>query len=235
MIEEVYAHPEMLAETEWLAENLGNASLRIVDARPDTDYLVSHIPGSVNIPIRGWNLKELERPDSILGPQAFKALMEELGIGDGTPVVAYDDDGGHYAARIWWAMEYYGHPNAVRLLNGGWNKWLAEGRLVTATTPEVAKAAFTPRPSSEVIATAQEVAEAIRTRDTLLLDVRSKAEFEGVDRRENKFGGRLPGAVHLEWTNGVTPDHLKSWKSASELRSMYEATGVRPGQPTITY
>jgi thiosulfate/3-mercaptopyruvate sulfurtransferase len=235
MSEHGYAHPEMLAETAWLAQQMESSDLRIVDARPATSYLLSHIPGAVNIPIPWGYLKDPQHPAFIMGPEAFKALMEQAGIGDDAQVIAYDDDGGHHAARLWWALEYYGHPGAVRLLNGGWDKWTAEGRPTTTLRPTTPQVTFTPRPNPQVLATPEQVQAAITTPGVFLLDVRSRGEYQGTDRRDNRYGGHIPGAVHLEWVNAVTPDGLKSWKSPQELRAIYEGAGIQPGQKVITY
>ncbi|MBI3121803.1 MAG: hypothetical protein HYZ03_05935, partial [candidate division NC10 bacterium] len=100
-----YAHPEPLTETDWLAQHLSDADLRIVDPRSQEAYTAGHIPGAV------WlDGKKLDDPDTgyVPKPQSFATLMASLGIGDNTRVVAYDDQGGLWATRLWWALDYYG-------------------------------------------------------------------------------------------------------------------------------
>src|SRR5438093_13145155 len=149
----------LLVETSWLAQHLGDPGLAVVDVRgsikpatapkphyaPKRDaYLDAHIPGAVFV---DWTEDIIEPtapvPMTLAGPARFKALLERLGIGDETEVVVYDDSGG-LAPRLWWALKYYGHDQ-VRLLDGGWNKWVAEGHPVTVVLPAPAPSVFTPQ------------------------------------------------------------------------------------------
>ena len=131
---EGYAAPEQLADTAWLAEHLEDPNLRIIDADVQAAYQRGHIPGAVLIP------DNYEKdPDTgrvlILPPEKFSRMMEGLGVGDDTLVVAYDNSRSLYAGRLWWALQYYGHRN-VKVLNGGWKKWLHEGRPVSLEPPQ---------------------------------------------------------------------------------------------------
>ena len=149
----------LLVETPWLAENLDDPGLAVVDIRgsikPPTApaphysakrdaYLEAHIPGAVFV---DWTEDIVEPTASVhmtlAGPARFKALMERLGIGDEADVLVYDDSGS-LAPRLWWALNYYGHDR-VRLLDGGFHKWVVEGRRVTAAVPSLRPAVFTPR------------------------------------------------------------------------------------------
>ncbi len=225
-----YAHPELLAETDWLAAHLADKNLRIVDLRAQDAYRAAHIPGSV------WlDGKRLDDPNTNYIPDGprFASLMGELGIGDGTLVVAYDDQGGLWATRLWWALDYYGHKN-VKVLNGGWNKWAREGRPTSQEVPSVQKASFTPKPDPSVLCAADYVKANIRRPDVVIIDARSQAEFNGTDVRA-KRGGHIPGAINIDWQRNVTADELKTFKPASELLKMYEAAGVTPDKKIITY
>src|SRR5205807_8062770 len=122
-----YAHPEQLVETDWVAAHAGDSTVRIVDMRIAPNlYAAGHVPGAVYLsPVA---IRKADRPPSFLPtPQEFESLMATLGIGDQTRVVVYDERGGIYAARLWWILNYFGHPN-VALMNGGWVKWTVEGR-----------------------------------------------------------------------------------------------------------
>lgn len=195
-----------LVTTEWLAEHLQDDKLRIVDIRgkvlPATeppphyyshrdDYLTSHIPGAVFV---DWTTDIVE-PGSpsydIANPERYAALMSERGIGDDTLVVAYDDAQGMFAARMWWTLGYYGH-DAVRVLDGGWQKWLAENHPVTDVIPQPESATFTPRVNAGLHSTAEE----IRQHQPMLLDVRSPQEFAGEASRASRTG-RIPGSVNV--------------------------------------
>ncbi|MFQ5829653.1 MAG: sulfurtransferase [Candidatus Methylomirabilia bacterium] len=236
-----------IVETDWLSRCLGDPDLRIVDIRgiikpPDAPkpwyfaqhdaYRQGHIPGAVFV---NW-IEDIVEPAApvhmaLAGPERFKALMERLGIEDGHTVIVYDDTGG-IAPRLWWALNYYGHPE-VRLLNGGWLKWVAEGRPVTAEFPAHPPAAFTPRVRLEWLASVSEARSAVNDPGVTLVDCRSPKEFRGeIGRGERK--GRLPGAVNVPVGRLLDP-RQKTWKSLDEIRRMFEAQGVTPDRRVITY
>jgi thiosulfate/3-mercaptopyruvate sulfurtransferase len=220
---EGYVHPEMLAETEWLAEHLHDPNIRIVDAESHDAYRRVHIAGAVGYRSNPF-LKEQEGALHLMGPEQFAGVMAELGIGNNTLVVAYDGFSGLYAARLWWALNYYGHTQ-VKVLNGGWDKWLAEGRPISNATPQPPQATFTPRVQEELIARCDYVQDTIGRSERVLLDVRSDDEWTGANTRGTKRGGRIPGAVHLEWLNYVNST-TKQFKPAAELREMFQKAGV---------
>jgi thiosulfate/3-mercaptopyruvate sulfurtransferase len=239
---------EFLVETAWLAAHLADPAIRIVDMRgairpvqsPKPWYLESreqyaeaHIPGAVYI---GW-LTDIVEPDApvkmtVASPRRFGALMGRLGIGDEHLVVAYDDDGNHVAARLWWILNYYGHPS-VRLLDGGYPKWVAEGRPVTAEVPCHPPATFTPRTQAEWLATRDEVRRGIGDPRVRLVDCRGPRDFRGeVGRGERK--GRIPGAVNVPVTR-LWEGPYQTWKSEAELSAVHEAAGATPDKRVITY
>jgi len=226
-----YAHPEMLVDGDWLQAHLEDPNLRIVDCDPPDAYRRVHIPGSVN-PKDNF----LKNPDDrrfIMTPEQFAEEMARLGIGDDTLVVSYDA-GSTTAGRLWWCLNYYGHTNA-KVLDGGWNLWLKEGRPVTMAQPQVsAPGPFTPRADNTVYATAEHIMANLENPDVVVLDVRSDGEWDGSNTRGNKRGGHIPGAVHLEWVNNLTSDDEKRWKSADELREMYAACGLTPDKQIVT-
>src|SRR5262245_17891722 len=190
MSDQGYARPEMLTTTERLAAHSQDANLRIVDCDNRHAYRRAHIPDA--IAARGHQyLKEEEGTLHIMGPEKFAATMGALGIGDDTLVIAYDSFSGLYATRFWWALNYYGHTQ-VKVLNGGWDKWLAEGRPVTNAVPQAKKATFTPRAQEELIARWDYVRDSIGRTDRTLLDVRSDEEWTGANARGTKRGGRVP-------------------------------------------
>lgn len=229
-----YAHPEMLIETEELAARLNDPKLRIVDGDLFPMYQRAHIPGAVGN--RGHHYFKGKADERFIAPpEEFAALMSKLGIGDDTEVVGYDASGSLYATRLWWSLAYYGHPGA-RILNGGWNKWLAEGRPITMEEPKIAPATFTPRVADEsILASAEYIMENLERSDFLVFDVRSDGEWEGTNSRGNKRTGHVPGAVHLEWLNNVQAAlDNRTQKSADEVRAMFEAIGVTPDKEIVT-
>jgi thiosulfate/3-mercaptopyruvate sulfurtransferase len=226
-----YAHPETLVDGEWLQAHLEDSNVRVVDCDPPDAYRRVHLPGAVN-PNDNF-LKNPEDRRFIMTPEQFTAEMARLGIGDDTLVVSYDA-GSTTAGRFWWALNYYGHANA-KVLNSGWNLWLKEGRPVTMAVPKIADATpFTPRANESMYATAEQIMANLDDPNVAVLDVRSDGEWEGTNARGNKRAGHIPGAVHLEWTNNLTSDDEKRWKTADELREMYAACGITPDKQIVT-
>ncbi|MCA9913892.1 MAG: sulfurtransferase [Anaerolineae bacterium] len=229
-----------LVTTDWLAQHLQDTNLRIVDIRgkvlPATeppphyyshrdDYLLSHIPGAVFV---DWTTDIVE-PGSpsydIANPDRYAALMSELGIGDDTFVVAYDDAQGMFAARMWWTLRYYGH-DSVAVLDGGWQKWLAENHPVTDQIPARRRATFTPRLNSALNATAAD----IRREQPMLLDVRSPQEFAGEASRATRKG-RIPGSVNVPRKQMLREDGRLL--EADQLRGKFQAAGLDLSNPGI--
>ncbi|HUE76229.1 MAG TPA: rhodanese-like domain-containing protein [Chloroflexota bacterium] len=228
-----YAHPELLVETEWLAEHLDDPSIRIVDCDVPDAYGRSHIPNAVAIPGHHY-LKEVEGSPHLMGPEKFARTMATMGIGDDTTVISYCNRGGVYSSRFWWALNYYGHTNA-KVLNGGWKKWFLEQRPLSNKTPKVDQRTFTPRVSRELIATADDVCQVIGDSSSVILDVRADDEYAGTNARGTKRGGRIPGAVHLEWVHYLTTDDYQTWLPANTLRERFEALGITRDKRVYTY
>jgi thiosulfate/3-mercaptopyruvate sulfurtransferase len=225
-----YARPELLVDTAWLAAHASDPGIRIVDLRP-RGYAEGHIPGAVwldNNAIRVAN-----RPPSFLPtPEEFQQLMARLGISNTTRVIAYDERGGIYAARLWWILNHYGHGN-VALLDGGWVKWTAERRAADTATPSPAAAAFQVKAGTVKVATADDVKRAINSR-TKLLDARTQAEIDGKDLRNIRRGGYIESSVPVYWEDTLDPE-TKAFKSAAEIAKLYRDRGIQAGDEVITY
>ena len=221
-----YARPEFMVDTSWVEEHLNSPDLRIVDCALPDQFQRAHLPGAVVQKDHYQKRAATQRID-IYNAGEFSTFAEELGIGDDTLVVAYDNSMGLYAARLWWALNYYGH-HSVKIMNGGWRKWLKEGRpITTEVVLPIGEFKFTAHPDSTLIATKQQVLDDYQDPDVVIWDVRSKGEFRGETTRGNKRPGRIPGAVHLEWMNSVHSDtHVL--KSAPELRAMFKEHGITP-------
>ncbi len=226
-----FARADWLVEGGWVEEHLNDPGIRVVDCDTPDAFNRAHLPGAV-----GYRDRLYKNPaDSrfVMEPEQFAAAMAELGVGDETEVIAYDAAGSLNAGRFWWCLNYYGHPR-VRVLNGGWNLWLKEGRPVTMATTKVEAASFTPRPDESLRATAEYIMEALSRPDVVVLDVRSDGEYEGTSDRGNKRAGHIPGAVHIEWLNNITQDDVRCLKSPEELREMFAAAGITPDKEVIT-
>jgi thiosulfate/3-mercaptopyruvate sulfurtransferase len=228
-----YVRPEMLVSTEWLAEHLNDPNIRIVDMRRAVaDYQSAHLPNAVYL--ANDAIRDASAPPTFLPTQAaFEALMSSLGIGPATRVIAYDERGGVYAARLWWLLNHFGHQN-VALLNGGWAKWTAEGRTTTTDVPRTAAAAFRAKPDPRWVATAEDVKAAIGRKETRILDARTQAEIEGRELRGIKRGGFIPSSTPLYWEDLLDPA-TKAFKPAVELERIFKERGLSPSDEIITY
>jgi squalene-hopene/tetraprenyl-beta-curcumene cyclase len=226
-----YAHPEQLVDTAWVAAHAADANLRIVDMRQN-GYAEGHVPGAVYLsPVAIRDAKAA--PTFLPTPAAFQELMAKLGVSDATRVIAYDERGGIYAARLWWILSYYGHPN-VALMNGGWVKWKAEQRAESRETPTPSAAAFTPRPQPRWVATADDVVKSIDKAGVKIVDARTPAEIDGKDLRNIKRGGFVPSSVPVYWEDLLDPQ-TKAFKSAEEITALYQSRGILPSHEVIAY
>jgi thiosulfate/3-mercaptopyruvate sulfurtransferase len=222
---------EMLVTTEWLAAHLGDAGIRVVDTRKGEGYEVAHVPGAVRYPASVTPF--LKEGGRVQNSEKFAELMAEMGIGDDDLVIAYDDGNNLFAARLWWALNYYGHPR-VKLLDGGWDLWVAEGRPVTNAPGSPRPARFSAKIDERWIAEWEDVRAAIGKPAGGIFDVRSDKEWTGADPMGTKRGGHIPSAVHLEWRETI--DHAtKRFKPTSVIREMFAQTGLSPEKEVITY
>ena len=226
-----YAHPEQLVDTAWVAAHASDANVRIVDMRQN-GYGEGHVPGAAYLsPVA---IRDAKNPPTFLpSAEAFEEMMAKLGIGDGTRVIAYDERGGIYAARLWWILNYFGHSN-VALMNGGWLKWSAEQRPMTKETPTIASGRFTARPQPRWVATASDVVNAIDKPGVKIVDARTTAEIEGKDLRNIKRGGFIASSVPVYWEDLLDPQ-TKAFKPAEELQQIYQSRGIMPSHEVIAY
>jgi thiosulfate/3-mercaptopyruvate sulfurtransferase len=228
---EGYARPELLAETDWLAQHLNDPAICIVDMRSEEAFRKGHIPGAVNL---GWQaLKDPDNEVYVIPPEKLSSLMGRLGIGNDTTVVGYDDQGGLSPTRLWWVLDYSGHPQA-KVLNGGWNKWVKEKRPVSTEVPTPPPAQFSAQMDAQKICLIEDLLGDMKRSNVVIVDARSPAEYSGFDVRA-KRGGHIPGTVNIDWVRNLTNDNLKTFKPAAELRKMYEAAGVTPDKDIIVH
>lgn len=224
-----YTNPSLLVESSWLASHLDDPGLRIVDLRPRAEYEKGHIKNAVHLDhlkITGDEKTERETP-----PMNTPEILGSLGIDRDILVVAYDDDSGHYAARLFWVLEYYGHKKAA-ILNGGIKKWLKENRSLTIEIPRIEKTIYPARVEPAKLATAKEILKIIDDPKTIILDVRAPEEYSG-QKIKAKRGGHIPGAVNLEWKKSIQKD--QTFLPASELQDTLEKIGATREKEIITY
>ena len=233
-----YARPELLAEPDWLAEHLDDPAVRVIDCAALEAYRRAHIPGAVRQPahtyVKEAGVREGGAGMFVMPPDEFAALMGGLGVDADTTVVAYDDNNALVAARLWWALAYYGHERA-KVLNGGWHRWLTEGRPVTFHATRAEPRAFEARPVPARHACADDLLAEHGSPSCAVLDVRSDGEWDGTNARGNRRVGHVPGARHLEWTRLVEQADTRRFLPAAEMRALLEEAGVTAGARVITY
>ena len=229
-----FANPRLLVTPKELSETIGGAVAKrplILDLRPPEDYTQGHIRGAIHLDL--WSVSLIDTDPAPLN--AFMWMIEHVlashGVQTSTPVVVYDDQSGMRAARAFWFLEYFGHPS-VRLLDGGFNAWSAAGHEVTREASPPPKSEWTGVRQAHTLATHRDVRNALGRSDRVILDTRSDGEYWGTTVRA-KRGGAIPGAVHIEWSDNLTPSG--EFKNADELRRMYEDAGVTPEREVITY
>ncbi len=173
-----YAHPEILVDTSWVAAHLDDPTVRFIDAREPFQgplYETGHIPGAVFVNV----FSDVCCPSRIMDAESFEKLMGKLGIRDDTTVVVYDTDGGLWAARVWWALRYYGHEN-VKMLNGGLLAWAQVGNKSLETeTPTVAPTVFHAEVQPQWLATMDEVKKAVEDPQIAILDALTRPNYVG--------------------------------------------------------
>lgn len=249
-----YAHPEYLVETDALAAQLDDPQLRVIDC---THYLPNyfdesasrhieklsgrshwnegHIPGSAFVDLRE-DLCDLDNTRFMypMPPAAqFEAVMSRLGVGEGTRVVLYDDMLNLWAARVWWMLRSFGFDGAA-VLNGGWQKWVAEGRPVSRAPSTYPPARFVARPRPERIAVRDEVRAAIDDADTCLLNALDPEEFAGRGPVRYKRPGHIPSSVNVSFLGLVKPGS-QVYLDADALHAQFDGVGATRAGRVITY
>lgn len=234
-----YVHPEVLVETDWVAAHGKDADLRLVEVDVDTAaYDQGHVEGAV-----GWNW-QTQLQDQVrrtLATKAqFEALCSESGITPETTVVLYGDNNNWFSAWALWQFKYYGHKD-VRLMNGGRKKWLLENRPVSTDKVSYPKTNYKAKDADNKIRAFRDQVMSTLTQPEKynLVDVRSPDEFSGkiiapAGMTETaQRGGHIPGAKSIPWAQAVKDDG--SFKTADDLKALYEGKGVVPSKETIAY
>lgn len=233
-----YEHPEVLVSTDWVAENIENPDVVIVESDEDVLlYEIGHIPNAVKI---DWHT-DLNDPvvrDYLQG-EAFAALMSSRGISRETTVVIYGDKSNWWAAYALWVFKLFGHED-VRLMDGGRDKWIAEGRELTKDKPSITAANYPviERNDTPIRAYLQDTLAHI---GKPMIDVRSPEEYSGERTHMPSYpeegalrGGHIPGAASVPWAKAINEDN--TFKTRSELEEIYlKGAGLKPGDDVIAY
>jgi thiosulfate/3-mercaptopyruvate sulfurtransferase len=229
---------DVLVETDWVQEHLDDPSIRIVEVGENPAlYAEAHIPGAIGF---DWkrDLQDQVKRD-FLSPEAFGELFGSRGISDDHTIVLYGDRNNWFAAYTYWYLKYYGH-DAVKLVNGPREKWIAEGRPTTTDVPSFDAATFTAREGDPTIRAKRDEVLAALSDGKRLVDVRSPQEYSGeliamagYEQEGAQRAGHIPGAASIPWAQAVREDG--TFKSADELRELYSGKGVLGGEPIIAY
>ena len=230
---------KVLVTTEWLAERLAEPGLVVaeVDENPDL-YEEGHIAGAVKLHWRDDLQDSLVR--DVVSKQQFERLMGERGIGNDTTAVLYGDKNNWFAAYAYWYLKLYGHED-VRLLDGGRQKWIEEGRELTLEVRTATAATYVAAARDESIRVRRgEVLEGLTDGSIVLVDVRSPQEFSGelmappgYEQEGASRTGHIPGAQSIPWATAVRDDG--TFKSIEELREIYETKGVTGDKEVRAY
>lgn len=223
----------MLISPDALQKRLQDKNVRVLDIRPEEEYLAGHIPWAVRLDLGEWKAFA-KTPGGLHDAAGWAERVGAVGIGPDTEVVIYGGELNE-AARAWWILKYLGHDQ-VRLLDGDWKTWTTAPpeRPVQTEVPEVAKAQFTPHFQPDRLAEIDQVKKWVGGSDVAILDARTEGEYTGADvKKGNPRGGRLPDAFHLNWEDLRRPDGR--FKGPARLKKMFEAIGLKPDQEVVTY
>jgi thiosulfate/3-mercaptopyruvate sulfurtransferase len=229
-----YFNPELLVDVDWLEKNMDHPGLRIIDfGRRSEDYALGHIPCAAFIDRASLSAEVEGVPDQLISVEELDGVLEQAGVSDGSTVVIYDDAGGLWASRLFWAMEYLGHRD-VRMLNGGWDEWVLGDRDVCQVPASVPRGDFTPEIRADVLATKDWILSRLDDSGVAVLDVRSPEEYSGTDLRANR-GGHIPGAINIEWALALDEAEEQVFIPSDDLRAIYEAAGISENAEVVTY
>jgi thiosulfate/3-mercaptopyruvate sulfurtransferase len=234
-----YAHPEFLVETEWVAQNLNDPNIRIIESDEDPLlYAIGHIPNAVQV---DWftTLQHPLRRDFVTREQ-FESIASTLGITNDTTLVFYGDKSNWFACYALWLFQYYGHQN-VKIMNGGRTKWEQEKRPLVKDVPSFAPTTYKATAADKSIrAFRDDVFKALEAKKPLV-DVRSPKEYSGELTHMPNYpqegatrGGHIPGAVSIPWATAVN-EADSTFKTPEELKALYEGKNIIPAGEIIAY
>jgi len=222
-----------LATTQWLAKNLDDSNIVLIDMSDSLQYQRFHIPGAIHLPYNSLTQSK-KRVSLSIGHKNVIKLLGQIGISHANHVVAYDDTGGLHATRLLWELEQLGHKK-MSLLNGGLVKWIREGRKIAYQSPQIKAKHYKPAKTSDALtATLQDVSPASRHKDTLLLDVRSPEEYIGHPKRARS--GHIPGALFWQWDQALDIENGFVLHKQTQLKQEMSQLGISdPERPVIVY
>ncbi|WP_372008916.1 sulfurtransferase [Paenibacillus chitinolyticus] len=230
-----------IVSLEWLYEHLQDPDLLIADCRfalgepwsGRQDYSIDHIPGAFYVDLEEDMSGEKREhggrhPLPDLG--AFSMRASAIGVDASKTVVAYDDQGGAMAARLWWMLRFLGHER-VYVLDRGYSQWKAAGYPVTAEAPQASPATFSPKVQRHMLASMDEVKAKLGEKGTVLIDSREGVRYRGEQEAIDPVAGHIPGARNRFWKDAL--DAEGSWRSAEEQKERFR--GLENAEELIVY
>ena len=234
-----YAKPDALVDTDWLEEHVKDPGTRVIEVDEDTEaYEKGHIEGAV-----GWNWTtdlHTEVGRDYVDQAELSELLSAAGVGPGTTVILYGGNNNWFAAYAYWVLKLRGFDD-VKLLNGGRKKWELESRPLTQEPASVTASGFSISSAErdEIRALRDEVLGNVGGA-TGFVDVRSPEEFRGeklapdhLPQEQAQVPGHIAGAANIPWAKAANEDG--TFKSADELKALYEAEGITGDREIIAY
>ena len=230
-MEKQYTREKLLTTPSELQKKLGSPDLCLIDVRPAEQFAKGHIPGAVHFDLFGLSLVDTSEAPLRAFMYMIHHVLELRGVSESKEIVFYEENSGMRAARGFWFLEFFGHPN-VRMLDGGILAWKAAGGPITTESVVPKAATFKTTERREVLATVDDVLQSLNKKEFSILDTRSVGEYLGTHVRAAR-GGAVPGAIHIEWTENL--DAGGKFKSDAELKEMYDKAGITPDKEVISY
>ena len=246
-----YRYPDAIVSTDWLADRLDDPELRIyestvflhhVEEGPDAPYRVesgraryeaAHIPGAGFLDIAN-DLSDPDAPTHFMMPSAtrFAEVVGRAGLGDDARVIVYSRGNKQWSTRLWWMLRAMGFDNAA-VLNGGWEKWTAEGRPTSGAPPAYPSATFTPRPRPELFVGKEAVAAAMDDPGICTINALLPELHRGESKRYGR-PGHIPGSVNLPCGTLLDPE-TNAFLPPDAVQARLDAVGATPGKRSIVY
>ena len=219
-----YSSTERLVSTKWVADNLDNKNVRVIDIRKAEDYDAGHIPGALNysskeLQVESGGVKGLIPPSTDISNK-----LSSLGIKSDDTIIIYDGIKNLWSTRFLWTLDVYGHDDA-RMMDGSFGLWEKENRAITTDTPSVKASTykFTGTANSDLVTSIDTVLGSLGDSSSAVLDTRSADEYAGRNLRADR-GGHIPDAIHVEWVNNVDEDGR--FLPASDLKELYASAYI---------
>jgi thiosulfate/3-mercaptopyruvate sulfurtransferase len=230
-----------LVTTEWLAAELGKTDIRVIDAtlflaahgrNARSEFEAAHIPGAVFFDIDEVSDTASPLPHMLPPPEKFASRMQALGLGDGSRIIVYDNSPLRSAARVWWMLTLFG-AHEVAILDGGFAKWVAEGRAVESGKPIVRHRHFTVWADKSLVRDSRQMTENLRSKAELVVDARSAGRFAGTEPepRAGLRSGHIPGSKNLPFDTLFNEDG--TYKSLDAIKAAFDASGVDFAKPVV--